>query len=216
MGLLVITPILMIVAPFVTIATVRSGELTRDNAQTIFFSTNKVNLLCYIVLPLLLLGLYLKSSSDMSTLMLFQSQQLIIFGAIAALKDYREHIVPNRLILMMFVVWVITMISELFISVDSAMLHLMLSSLGFFIGGGVFLIVYAASKKGLGGGDVKLMAVFGLYLTIYRVLAVMLYGTLLAAIVGISLVLLKKIGRKDSIPLVPFLYAGLIVALALL
>ena len=67
------------------------------------------------------------------------------------------------------------------------------------------------SRKGLGGGDVKLMAVSGLYLGAGSVLPAMLYGSVLAAVTAGVLIALKKIGRKDAIPLVPFLYAGMLI-----
>jgi len=85
------------------------------------------------------------------------------------------------------------------------------SVLGFLIGGGMFLFVYIVSKKGLGGGDVKFMAVAGLFLGLSGVFTTMFYGTCLAAAFGLLLIALKKIGRKDAIPLAPFLYVGIIV-----
>ena len=55
------------------------------------------------------------------------------------------------------------------------------------------------------------MAVSGLYLGFDGVLPAMLYGTVLATLVTLVLVLLKKLGRKDTFPLVPFLYAGMLL-----
>ena len=57
----------------------------------------------------------------------------------------------------------------------------------------------------------KLMAVSGLYLGADGVLPAMLYGSVLSALAAILLILCKKIERKDTIPLVPFLYAGMLV-----
>jgi len=39
----------------------------------------------------------------------------------------------------------------------------------------------------------------------------MLYGTILAALTGLILILLKKLGRKDAMPLAPFIYAGILI-----
>ena len=64
-----------------------------------------------------------------------------------------------------------------------------------------------------GGGDVKLMAVSGLYLGLDGVLPAMLYGSVLAAVAGLLLILGKKITPKDAIPLVPFLYIGMLLTL---
>ena len=82
---------------------------------------------------------------------------------------------------------------------------------GFLTGGLIFWLVYAISRGGLGGGDVKLAATSGLYLGLDGVLSMMLYGSVLAASTGVVLILLKKIKPKDQIPLVPFLYVGILL-----
>ena len=41
----------------------------------------------------------------------------------------------------------------------------------------------------------------------------MLYGSVLAAVAGLLLILGKKITPKDAIPLVPFLYIGMLLTL---
>lgn len=93
---------------------------------------------------------------------------------------------------------------------------LMLDGLaGFLSGGLVFLVVYLVSRKGLGGGDVKLMAVSGLYLGFERTLVTMLYGSVLAALVGCVLIVARRIGKKDPIPLAPFLLVGMVLAMLL-
>ncbi len=73
-------------------------------------------------------------------------------------------------------------------------------------------MVYLVSRGGLGGGDVKLMAASGLYLGFQKVMQAMLYGSILAALTGGGLILMRKIGRKDTIPLIPFLYAGILLS----
>jgi prepilin signal peptidase PulO-like enzyme (type II secretory pathway) len=67
----------------------------------------------------------------------------------------------------------------------------------------------------LGGGDVKFMSVAGLYLGFSGTIPVILFGTVIAALTGLVLILLKKINRKDSIPLAPFLFIGIIITVFL-
>ena len=81
------------------------------------------------------------------------------------------------------------------------------------IGGGVFLLVYIISRHGLGAGDVKFMAIAGLYLGMNLVMSSMLIGSILSAITGIVLLCMKKISKKDEIPLVPFLYMGILLTI---
>ena len=83
-------------------------------------------------------------------------------------------------------------------------------------GGGLFLLVYILSRKGLGAGDVKFMAVAGLYLGFNGVLPSMLIGSILSCITAITLMIMKKIDKSATLPLAPFLYGGILVTLFLL
>ena len=105
------------------------------------------------------------------------------------------------------------MIPQLFLHTQQTLLLMLDGMIGAVLGGGLFLLVYFISRKGLGGGDVKLMAASGLYLGVSRILPAMLYGSVLAALVGLSLVLFKKIGRRDTIALAPFLFVGMLVTM---
>lgn len=136
---------------------------------------------------------------------------LLVLGYTAAVKDFREQTVPNRLVLAMLGAWCMILVPQLFIHVETGLSLLLSGAVGALFAGVVFLTVYFVSRRGLGGGDVKLMTVFGLYLGLDSVVPAMLYGTLLAAAAGGILILLKKVGPKDAIPLVPFLYIGVVL-----
>jgi len=142
---------------------------------------------------------------------LLQFGLLIVFGYIASVFDIREKRIPNGLVLAMLAGWVITIVPQLFYDTEPALIVLRDALLGCVICGGLLLLVYYISKKGLGGGDVKFMAAAGLYLGFQGVLPAMLYGSILAGLTGVTLILIKKIGRKDSIPLAPFLYVGILI-----
>ena len=143
------------------------------------------------------------------------SIMLIIFAIITSVIDIKTKKVPNSLILVMFTAWLITMTPMLFINTQDATTKIFDSCLGLALGGGLFLLVYLISRKGLGGGDVKFMAAAGLYLGFYSVVPAMFLGSALAALTVLILLLLKRIKRKDTIPLIPFLSVGMIVALLL-
>ena len=152
----------------------------------------------------------------MDSFIMLRYEILAIFGYIAAVFDIKLKKIPNSLILATIAAWVLIMTPKLFLDADSAIMLLVDSTIGFAIGGGIFLFVYIISRKGIGGGDIKFMAVTGLYLGYYGVLPAMLCGTISAALTGFALILLKKIGRKDAIPLAPFLCAGILVTVFLL
>jgi len=94
-----------------------------------------------------------------------------------------------------------------------ALLVLLEAALGFAISGGMFLFVYLISRRGLGGGDVKFMAAAGLYLGFSGVLPVIFCGALLAGVTALALMLFKRLGSKDTMPLAPFLYLGILITL---
>ena len=90
-------------------------------------------------------------------------------------------------------------------------LRLLLQSLaGGLVLGLAALVVYLLSRKGLGGGDVKFLAAAGLYLTVGPGLTAVILGTVLSAVTALVLMALRKLSVRDAIPLIPFLYAGIL------
>lgn len=167
----------------------------------------------YSGIPLLAIALLFVRWPDLDRFTLLQYELLLVIGYLIAIKDTRDKSIPNRMILALLVCWLFTIFPQLVVDIEIGLDRLINAVIGFLIGGGLFLLVYLISKNGLGGGDVKLMAVVGLYLGMNGVLPAMLYGSILAAVFGLVLILLKKIGRKDTIPLVPFLYVGILIAI---
>lgn len=77
--------------------------------------------------------------------------------------------------------------------------------LGFLIGGGLYLLLAVITKGGMGGGDIKLMAMLGAWLGTAGVLWVVLLSSNIGAVVSLGLMALKIKGRKDFIPFGPFI-----------
>lgn len=82
------------------------------------------------------------------------------------------------------------------------------STLGIVVGGGIFLVIILASGGGMGGGDMKLGAMFGAFLGWKVTLVALFVAVVLGG--GLALVLLAsgRVRRKDPIPFGPFLAAG--------
>lgn len=88
--------------------------------------------------------------------------------------------------------------------------HLKSLLLGGLIG---FLVPYIVAKSyfmlkkvhGLGGGDIKLYGVLGLYLGVPGILYNIYFSCLLGAIVGLILILLKRANRKTGIAFGPYI-----------
>lgn len=168
-------------------------------------------ILPYIGIPIIGITLLLMQMGRIDEFILLQCVLITVFGYVATVFDIKSKRIPNGLILMMLGAWVLVIMPKLFLDIDMAVLLLKDAAFGFVVGGGLFLFVYVISRKGLGGGDVKFMAAAGLYIGFAGVISAMLYGTVLAGLTGLLLLLLKKIGRKDTMPLAPFLYIGILI-----
>lgn len=85
--------------------------------------------------------------------------------------------------------------------------------LGGLIGGGILLSITLFYPKGLGMGDVKFLAMVGVFLGWEKALFVLFSGSLLGVLVIAPLMLMKKIDRKTAFPFGPFLVVGTLIAL---
>ncbi len=87
------------------------------------------------------------------------------------------------------------------------------SLLGVILGGG---ILYAIAKlyeivrkaEGMGGGDIKLLAMIGAFCGVTGVVFALVSGSIIGTVVGIPLMLIKRQGTKYAIPFGPFLSLG--------
>ncbi|MCL2221772.1 MAG: A24 family peptidase [Oscillospiraceae bacterium] len=165
-----------------------------------------------IILAAILIILLALRARELSTYTFVRFAMVIVFGYIATLFDISQKRIPNGLILGMFAVWILLILLMFIHDIPAGVEALTDSMFGILVGGGVFIVVYFISKKGLGGGDVKFMAAAGLYLGLSKTIPAIFYGTILAALVGFTLVVLKKITKKDKIPLAPFLFVGIAIA----
>ncbi|MHB1419245.1 MAG: prepilin peptidase, partial [Bacillota bacterium] len=84
---------------------------------------------------------------------------------------------------------------------------------GFIAGGLPLYLVAFLSRGGMGGGDIKLAAVAGIFLGWQGILTGLFLAVIAAGLVGGILLLTKKKGRKDHIPFGPFIALGTIAAL---
>lgn len=138
---------------------------------------------------------------------------ILIFGYVAAVTDAREQRVPNSLVLWMIGAWALVMAPQLFLRPEDVWYILINSLLGMALAGVVLVTVYLISRHGLGGGDVKFMTAAGLYLGLWGIMPSLVMGSLLAAVTGVIAIARKKMDRKGTIPLIPFLYVGIVLTL---
>ena len=76
---------------------------------------------------------------------------------------------------------------------------------GAMAGVAIMLVIYWASRGGMGFGDVKLDFVLGVWLSLEQSLLCLLLAFILGGIVGVLLLLTGLKTRKDAIPFGPYL-----------
>lgn len=90
------------------------------------------------------------------------------------------------------------------------------SLLGILLGGGSLLLVAyvyqrLTGKEGMGGGDIKLLAMMGAFLGWKAVPFIILASSLVGSLVGVSLMLIQKKDSKLAIPFGPYLAFGAVL-----
>jgi leader peptidase (prepilin peptidase)/N-methyltransferase len=92
------------------------------------------------------------------------------------------------------------------------------SLIGIILGGGVLLLVawgyhFLTKREGMGGGDIKLLAMIGAFLGWKGVIFTIFVGSAIGTIVGTVIALRTEEGRRLPIPFGPFLSIGALLFL---
>ncbi len=95
----------------------------------------------------------------------------------------------------------------------SSLLGFKYAVIGLASGGILFYVIAVLSRGGMGGGDIKMMAMIGAFAGWKSVLLTTFAGSLLGSLVGICLMVFKGKGRKTKIPFGPFLALGALISL---
>lgn len=125
---------------------------------------------------------------------------------VIAIIDYYHQIIPNT-INFFGLICGLTFHAISFTTFSNLLQYLS----GFLIGGGFLLLIAIITKGAMGGGDIKLMAVIGLWLGWQHTILTLFLSFLLGGIISIILILFKLKARKDMIPFGPFIVFATIV-----
>ena len=90
------------------------------------------------------------------------------------------------------------------------------SLLGILLGGGSLLLVaysyqWLTGKEGMGGGDIKLLAMMGAFLGWKSIPFIIFASSLVGSVIGISIMLVQKKDSKLAIPFGPYLAFGAVL-----
>lgn len=132
-------------------------------------------------------------TGELFVLLIFISLLVII-----TISDVAYMIIPNVFLIFFGVFLVIgRIISPLDFMWDSL--------IGAILGFALLYLIAVVSKGGMGGGDVKLFFVVGLFLGVAKTLLTLFIASLLGVIVGYSTIILKKRNDKKPFPFGPYI-----------
>jgi leader peptidase (prepilin peptidase)/N-methyltransferase len=141
----------------------------------------------------------------------FSVQALIIFSFISALIvityiDMDHKIIPNRITLPGIPICLLASFAFPELAFKDAVLGLIAG------GGSLFLIAWSykaiTKKDGMGGGDIKLLAMIGAMIGWQGVVFTIYVASALGTVIGLPLMLAKRKNMKYAIPFGPFLSIG--------
>jgi len=124
----------------------------------------------------------------------------------AAIIDFKHFIIPNKISIPGIVLGAI--ISFFFL--HNTLLTIILDII---IPGGLLLMLAVIYKKGLGMGDVKLIAMVGVFLGWQRALLGLFLGSFIGLLISIVLIIIGVMKRDSKIPFGPYIGAGSLLAL---
>jgi prepilin signal peptidase PulO-like enzyme (type II secretory pathway) len=136
---------------------------------------------------------------------------MLVMLLVLAVFDKRWMLLPDKVMLPLILVAFAASLTQ---AVMERSPGLLIDRLGAAVAaGGVFYsIVFFSKGKAMGGGDIKLAFAMGLILGLQNTAVALLIAFNVAAIAGITMIVVKKRSRKDLIPFGPFLVGATIVA----
>ena len=161
-----------------------------------------------LITALLALLLFLKFSLTLNFLIFFIFTAVLI---VITFIDLDHQIIPDILTLPGIPIFCLAAIFLLKIPWLEALL-------GLLIGGGIlftiaFVYELISKREGMGGGDIKLLAMIGGFFGWKSLIFILLFSSFSGAMVGITAMIIKKQDMKYAVPFGPFLSAAAIAYL---
>ncbi len=136
----------------------------------------------------------------------FLSSTIVLLAALAAgVIDSQHHVIPNAITLP-------CLAAGLALSLLPGRPTPLEAVVGVAVAGGLLALIAMVYPKGMGGGDVKFMAMTGAFLGWAKALVALFTASLAGAVVGLALITLGRRSRKEPISFGPFLALGVATA----
>ena len=163
------------------------------------------------------IALFCLARSEAAILILTLKCTTIFWGCYLLAKiDYHEKLIPNEIIIILIGIRGFFLVCETVTNLEYWTTVLIHPLLGAFLGFLIMMVAMFVSRNGVGMGDVKLFFVIGAYVGSTGIIPTMFYTFFVSAVVGIILLITKKAGLKDSVPMAPFAFCGIAIECVLL
>lgn len=169
-----------------------------------------------VVLPILFLGSYLCWPQHISgsVVVVFALWLVMLVGlSILFIYDLKWLILPDKIVYPLGVVALLMSLFDYAANQTSLGRYIINDVLAILVGGGIFYVLFQVSRgRWIGGGDVKLGWVLGLFLgTPSRALLLIFVAAVAGSLVSIPLLVFRHLKRTSVIPFGPFLIVGAVV-----
>ena len=120
--------------------------------------------------------------------------------------DIGHKLLPDNITLPLLWLGILLSLFDVFVSLEESVIGVMVGYMSLW---SVFMLFkLCTGKEGMGYGDFKLLAMLGAWMGWKPLLIVILTSSLVGAVIGISMILLRKTERGTQIPFGPYLAAA--------
>lgn len=137
-------------------------------------------------------------------------KMLLAFGVLVAISitDIKLYTIPNCFVLLLIFGRIVVFLFEVFRSDEDLLLKLCNSLIAGIVILAFLLLMSKITGGGIGYGDIKLFSALGYLCGVRAVLYTLIFSLLLCAIVSLFLLISKRKGLKDGLPMGPFIWLG--------
>ncbi len=161
---------------------------------------------------ILFAGAYLKFGFTVEFLL---ALIFLAVGIVIIFIDLDFQIIPNLTVIIILILGIAKVLLVYFTEGRSAIDYYLL---GFIVGFGVLFVIrllgqLVFKQEAMGWGDIKLMTVAGLFLGVGNIILTILFSSIIAAVIELTLLKTGKRKKGDLIPFGPYLIIAMIITL---
>ena len=165
-----------------------------------FFASAFVFVFCYLF-------------NDDSFMRALMNAEVMLWLSILGYIDAREKIIPNSLIGVGLLLWLVLILLDIIVGGTPWLQLLVFSGIGGIACGGLLFIIALIVKSALGMGDVKMFFILGLLYGLTDAYGILLFSIIAMGVVSIALLIAKKVTTKSTIPMAPFVILGFFLSI---